>query len=363
MKSLLEQYATIVGDEVIDHLKQLANPLKGMKILHINSTKEGGGVAEILNRLIPLKKELGIDSEWEVIKGNPPFYQCTKKMHNALQGNREDITPSLYKAYEETNLQNYEMLRTKLEEADFVFIHDPQPAPLLRHCVNRKGKWLWRCHIDVSHPYRPVWKYLRNFVEGYDASVWSLADFAQPLSHPLYLIPPSIDPLSEKNIELSEQEISKYLASWNINRNVPVITQVSRFDRFKDPTGVIQAYQLIRKNTPVQLVLAGGGATDDPEGAQVLAEVREFAGDDPNVHILELPPDAHRAINALQRASDIVIQKSLREGFGLTVTEALWKGKPVIAGHTGGIRLQVISHYNGFLVNTLKGRHCAQDTC
>lgn len=355
MKSLLEQYATIVGEEVIDHLKQLANPLKGMKIIHVNSTKEGGGVAEILNRLIPLKNELGIDTEWEVIKGSQQFYQCTKKMHNALQGNREDITPGLYKAYEETNLQNYEQLRSQLEEADFVFIHDPQPAPLLKHCVNRKGKWLWRCHIDVSHPYRPVWKYLRSYVEGYNASVWSLADFAQPLSHPLYLIPPSIDPLSEKNIELSEQEISKYLASWDIDRNIPIITQVSRFDRFKDPTGVIQAYQLVKRYAPVQLVLAGGGATDDPEGAQVLAEVKEFAGNDPDVHILELPPDAHRAINALQRASDIVIQKSLREGFGLTVTEALWKGRPVIAGHTGGIRLQVINHYNGFLVNTPEG--------
>ncbi len=358
MKSLLEQYAVIVGNEVIDHLKQLAHPLKGMKILHINSTKEGGGVAEILNQLIPLKRELGIDAEWEVIKGTPEFYQCTKKMHNALQGTREEISDTLLKAYEETNRDNYEQLRSRLQEASVVFIHDPQPAPLLRYCkdcTGRKGKWLWRCHIDVSHPFRPVWKYLREYVEGYDASIWSLADFAQPLSHPLYLIPPSIDPLSDKNRELTENEISEVLSSWNIDRNIPVITQVSRFDRFKDPIGVIQAYQLVRQYTPVQLVLAGGSATDDPEGAQVLAEVKEFAGNDTNIHILELPPDAHRAINALQRGSDIVLQKSLREGFGLTVTEALWKGKPVIAGQTGGIRLQIINHYNGFLVNTPEG--------
>ncbi|MBN2480158.1 MAG: glycosyltransferase [Bacteroidales bacterium] len=355
MKTLLEQYATIVGSEVIDHLKQLANPLKGMKIIHINSTKEGGGVAEILNRLIPLKRELGIDAEWEVIGGNSEFYQCTKKMHNALQGNREEISGKLYKAYEDINLQNYERLRFRLEEASIVFIHDPQPAALLHYCSGRKGKWLWRCHIDVSHPFRPVWKYLRNYVEGYDASIWSLADFVQPLSHPLYLIPPSIDPLSEKNLELTNEEISGFLDAWHIDRNIPIITQVSRFDRFKDPIGVIQAFKLIRKYTPVQLVLAGGGATDDPEGKQVLSEVLEFAGNDPDIHILELPPDAHRSINALQRGSDIVIQKSLREGFGLTVTEALWKGKPVIAGHTGGIRLQVINHYNGFLVNTPEG--------
>jgi trehalose synthase len=355
MISLLEQYAAIVGNEVIDHLKQLAFPLKGMKIIHINSTREGGGVAEILNRLIPLKKELGLDAHWEVITGGQEFYQCTKKMHNALQGNRDDISEPLLRAYEHTNLKNFEQFRSKLEEADVVFIHDPQPAPLLNHCSNRKGKWLWRCHIDVSHPYRPVWKYLRSFVEGYDASIWSLANFAQPLSHPLYLIPPSIDPLSEKNIGLTEDEVTGFLDSCNIDRNIPLITQVSRFDRFKDPIGVIQAYKLIRQYVPIQLVLAGGGATDDPEGAQVLAEVKEYAGNDPDIHILELPPDAHRAINALQRGSDIVLQKSLREGFGLTVTEGLWKGKPVIAGDTGGIRLQIINHYNGFLVNTPEG--------
>ncbi len=355
MKSLLEQYASIVGNEVIDHLRQLANPLKGMNILHINSTKEGGGVAEILNRLIPLKKELGINAEWEIITGEKDFYQCTKKMHNSLQGNRDDISASLLSVYEKTNLKNYERLREKLENADIVFIHDPQPAALINYCKERKGKWVWRCHIDVSRPYRPVWKYLREYIKEYDASIWSLSAFAQPLSHPMYLIPPSIDPLSEKNIELKDKEISDFLNSWGIKKEIPLLTQISRFDRFKDPIGVIQSYRLIKNYVPVQLVLAGGGATDDPEGEQVLEEVKAYAVGDPDVHILELPPDAHRAINALQRGSDIIIQKSLKEGFGLTVTEGLWKGKPVIGGDTGGIKLQVIDHYCGFRVNTPEG--------
>jgi len=354
-RPLLEQYAQIVGGSVIDHLRQLAFPLHGMKMLHINSTREGGGVAEILNRLIPLKRELGIDVEWEVIKGQPEFYQCTKKMHNSLQGNRDDISEHLFRVYEKTNQENFERLRDKLENADIVFIHDPQPAPLLSLCSQRKGKWVWRCHIDVSHPYRPVWKYIQNFVKGYDASVWSLVNFSQPLPHPLYLIPPSIDPLSEKNIELEPGEIDECLDRFGLDRSVPIITQVSRFDRFKDPIGVIHSYGMIKKYTPVQLILAGGGASDDPEGQQVLNEIREFAGGDRNIHILELPADAHRTINALQRGSDIILQKSIREGFGLTVTEGLWKGKPVIAGDTGGIRLQIMNHHNGFLVNTPEG--------
>lgn len=356
MENLLEQYAKVVGNEVIDHLRQLAWPLRGMKILHINSTKEGGGVAEILNRLIPLKRELGIDAEWEIITGEREFYQCTKKFHNSLQGNRDEVSQQLLDVYKSTNAQNYERLRSKLLEADVVFIHDPQPAALLNHAKNeRKGKWIWRCHIDVSHPYRPVWKFLSDYIKIYDASIWSLSSFVQQLPHPLYLIPPSIDPLSEKNVELPEKEISYYLDSWGLKKDIPILTQVSRFDRFKDPLGVIQAYRLIKKHVPVQLVLAGGGASDDPEGQQVLEEVKAYAGSDSDVHILELPPDAHRAINALQRGSNIILQKSLKEGFGLTVTEGLWKAKPVIGGDTGGIRLQVINHYTGFLVNSPEG--------
>jgi trehalose synthase len=355
MGVLLDNYAKIVGDEVIDHLRQLAGPLKGMKVIHVNSTREGGGVAEILNWLIPLKRELGLDTVWEVITGNREFYHCTKSFHNALQGHRLDISQGLLNNFEATNRDNAERLQASLREADVVFIHDPQPAPLLKLCPDRKNKWIWRCHIDVSRPYRPVWKYLRNYVEDYDASVWSLAQFAQPLPHPLYLIAPSIDPLSEKNKGLDASEIDGVRNRWGLDPRWPVITQISRFDRFKDPVGVIRAYRLIRPFTPVQLVLAGGGASDDPEGEEVLKEVRNMAGDDPDIHVLLLPPDAHREINALQRASDIVVQKSTREGFGLTVTEGLWKGKPVIGGDTGGIRLQVINHHTGFLVNSPEG--------
>ncbi len=355
MSALLEQYAKIVGDDVIDQLRQLAARLQGMKVVHINSTREGGGVAEILSWLIPLKREVGLDVVWEIITGEQDFYQCTKMFHNGLQGNQASIPESLLEGYERTNAEYAESMREVLRDADFVVIHDPQPAPLLGLFPDRRGKWVWRCHIDLSHPYRPVWRYLRDHVEHYDASIWSLSQFAQPLSHPMYLIPPSIDPLSQKNRELYPGEVNAVFDRYGLNPDIPLITQVSRFDRFKDPIGVVQAYRLIREYTHVQLVLAGGGASDDPEGEEVLKEVRAEAGDDPDIHILLLPSDAHREINAIQRASDIILQKSTREGFGLTVTEAMWKGKPVIGGDTGGIRLQVVNHHTGFLVSTPEG--------
>lgn len=356
MANLLDNYAQVAGQDVIEHLRQLAQPLAGMKTVHVNSTRVGGGVAEILEQLVPLMRELGIHTEWEVIQGNELFYQCTKNIHNGLQGNSIRIPAPQLAAYEETNRLNAETLRRKLEEADFVFIHDPQPAPLLALCPDRKGKWVWRCHIDASHPFRPTWKYLRTFVANYDASIFSLAEFAQKLPHPQYIIPPSIDPLTEKNIDLPEHEVAAVFSRFALNRQRPLLAQISRFDRFKDPLGVIQAFKLVKKFVPtVQLVLAGGGATDDPEGEQVLQEVHDSAADDPDIHVLLLPPDAHRTINALQRAADIVLQKSIREGFGLTVTEAMWKGKPVIGGDTGGIRLQVINFKTGFRVNTPEG--------
>jgi len=352
---ILDRYQGIVGEDVINSLRQLAKPLRGAKVVHVNSTREGGGVAEILHRMIPLKKELGLEPSWEVIVGDAEFYQCTKYMHNTLQGNRFEIPQPLLRRYEEINQENAERLREQLQEADFVIIHDPQPAPLLNLCPERRGKWIWRCHIDVSRPYRPVWKYIRSYVEPYDASIWSLAEFAQPIHHPLYLIRPSIDPLSEKNIELQDSELQEVTKQFGLDPDRPIIAQVSRFDRFKDPLGVIQAFLLAKTFTPLQLVLAGGGATDDPEGEEVLAEARAAAMDDPDIHILLLPSDAHRTINALQRISDIVVQKSTKEGFGLTVTEAMWKGKPVIGGDVGGIRLQVHNHHTGFLVNTPEG--------
>jgi trehalose synthase len=352
----LERYAEVAGEEAVDQLRQLARPLSGVRVVHVNSTRVGGGVAEILTKLVPLKNELGIDTSWEVIEGDGPFYGTTKSFHNALQGNRVTLGASELSHYESVNGGNAESLRRKLEEADVVFIHDPQPAPLLSMCPDRKGRWIWRCHIDVSRPYRPVWSYLKGFLQDYDASIFSLAAFSHSLPHPQYLIPPSIDPLSDKNRELTPDETSAVYDEFGIDPDREMILQVSRYDRFKDPVGVIEAYRLARKFTPtLQLVLAGGGATDDPEGAAVLEEVKRAANNDPDIHILLLPPDAHVTINALQRAADIVLQKSIREGFGLTVAEAMWKGKPVVGGDTGGIRLQVVNHQTGFLVSTPEG--------
>lgn len=356
MTSLLDTYADIAGVDVVEHLRQLAASLKGARVVHVNSTRVGGGVAEILTTLIPLKRELGIDTRWEVIAGGGDFYECTKGFHNGLQGNHVDLPSRLLRAYEDTNARCAEELGAILADADFVFIHDPQPAPLLRFFPKRRGKWVWRCHIDLSHPHRPVWKYLRQFVTPYDASIFSLADFAQALPHPVYLIPPSIDPLAEKNMELDDDALRAVRRQFKIDPERYVMLQVSRFDRFKDPVGVIRAYRLAKTFAPaLQLVLAGGGATDDPEGDAVLHEVRLAANDDPDIHILLLPADAHRTINALQRLAHFVLQKSTREGFGLTVTEAMWKGKPVIGGDTGGIRLQVVNHHTGFLVSTPEG--------
>ncbi|WP_133717374.1 glycosyltransferase [Methylocaldum gracile] len=356
MANLLESYAEVVGQDVIDQLHQLAGTLRDKRVVHVNSTRLGGGVAEILEKHVPLMRELGIETHWEVITGNAVFYQCTKSFHNGLQGKMVNMPNDWLRNFEETNAFNAEQLRPILSDADIVFIHDPQPAPLLRYIPERKGKWIWRCHIDINRPNRVIWRYLRGFVAGFDASVFSLAAFVQPLPHSQYLIPPSIDPLSDKNVDLPEDEIDSVCERFGIDRTRPIIVQVSRFDQFKDPVGVIEAYRIAKHFLPdIQLVLAGGSATDDPEGDAVLAEARQAVNGDSDVHVLLLPPDAHRTINALQRAADLVVQKSLREGFGLTVTEALWKGKPVIGGDTGGIRLQVIDHHTGFLVNTPEG--------
>ncbi len=353
-EDLLAQYAEVTGEAVVDHLRQLARALRGARIVHVNSTRTGGGVAEILNKLVPLSQALGLDAEWLVIEGEGRFYDCTKTLHNGLQG--EPIGPeTICDTYEETNRANAEILGEELSKADFVFIHDPQPAPLLRYVSDRRGKWIWRCHIDLRRPYRPTWKYLRPFLTDYDASIFSLPEFAQSLPHPQYIIPPSIDPLSDKNRGLPPEEVDAVFAEFDLDPELPLVVQISRFDRFKDPIGVIEAYRLVRKMTPLQLVLAGGAAGDDPEGAAMLHQTRLAAEGDTDIHVLLLPPDAHRTVNALQRASTIVIQKSLREGFGLTVTEGLWKGKPVIGGDTGGIRMQVVNHHTGFLVRTPEG--------
>jgi len=349
---MLREHQRFVGAEAVEALRAVAAPLAGKKLVHVNSTREGGGVAEILNSMVPLMCELGIEASWEVIEGEGPFFDATKAFHNGLQGKPVELDDSMLRAYQETNAKNAERLRPVLEPADVVFIHDPQPAPLLDLCPARKGAWIWRCHIDVGAPHPPVWNALREHVAGYDASIFHLPEYAKPLPHHQEIIPPSIDPLSVKNAELPGAEVRAVFGEFGLDAARPMILQVSRFDHFKDPLGVIEAYRLAREDHDLQLVLAGGGASDDPEGAEVLAEVRAAAAADRDIHVLLLPPDAHRQINALQRAADVVLQKSVREGFGLTVTEAMWKERPVIGGAVGGIRLQISDGENGFLVSS-----------
>jgi trehalose synthase len=355
MAKSLNAYESIAGPSVISELRTLGKKLKGIRVVHVNSTREGGGVAEILTWMVPLMFDLGIDAVWEVIGGTKDFFSVTKSIHNGLQGFPVPLSRKDMETYHAVNEENARTLRPILEEADIVVIHDPQPAALLGLCAKKKGKWVWRAHIDISHHHLPVWRELKPLVRDYDASIFSMSLFALPLPHPQFLISPSIDPLSEKNIDLSREELNVVRAEFGLDPGRPLLVQISRFDRFKDPVGVIEAYRLVKNVLPVQLVLAGGGATDDPEGQAVLDEVMVAAANDPDIRVLLLPPDAHRTVNALQRLADIVIQKSTREGFGLTVTEGLWKGKPVIGGDVGGIRRQVFNYHTGFLVNTPEG--------
>ncbi len=351
----LSAYEEIAGSSAVTQLRRLGDRLGKLRVVHVNSTREGGGVAEILRWMTPLMRDVGLDASWEVIQGPARFFRVTKAMHNGLQGRPVELSQRDWAVYREVNEQNAKRLRPVLEEADIVVVHDPQPAPLLALCPHRKGKWIWRGHIDISRPHRPVWKGLHPILKEYDASIFSMCEFAQSLPHPQFIVPPSIDPLSEKNIELDEAELNRVRKEFGIGRDRPLLVQISRYDRFKDPIGVLQAFRLVRKVSPAQLLLAGGGASDDPEGKAVLEEVKAAAEGDPDIHVVLLPSDAHRTINAFQRIADIILQKSTREGFGLTVTEGMWKGKPVIGGDVGGIRLQVINHHTGFLVNTPEG--------
>ncbi|MBM4287646.1 MAG: glycosyltransferase [Deltaproteobacteria bacterium] len=346
------EYIPLVGQEVVDQLYRLADHLKDRRFVHINSTRTGGGVAEILNRAVPLLSQLGLDTKWEVIFGDPDFFDVTKAMHNGLQGDKVKFTAAMTSHYREINRENAKRFNW---EADFVLVHDPQPAALIEDMRPQAQHWVWRCHIDASRPQLPVWKYLRHFVKQYDASVFSMSKFAQNLPHPQFLIHPSIDPLSDKNRELTPQEVQAVLDRLEIERDRPIILQVSRFDSFKDPLGVIQAFKMVRRHTPCQLLLVGGEATDDPEGPEIFARVEEAAAGEPDIKLLLLPPDSHYEVNALQRAADVIVQKSIREGFGLTVTEAMWKGNPVIGGAVGGIVLQLRDYHTGFLVHSPEG--------
>jgi len=350
---VIKEYSGIAPKGDILLIQRLCEKLKGGKFLHINSTREGGGVAEILQRMIPLLTDLGIDARWEVIEGDNRFFEFTKKTHNSLQGMKERISREMWDYYYEINRRNAQKINL---HADAVLIHDPQPAPLIDFRPKRKKSiWLWRCHIDVSKPVESVWRELKRYVIKYDAAVFSVPKFAKSLPIDEYIVSPSIDPLSEKNIELTEEEIHSVAEKYHIPLDKPIILQVSRFDKFKDPMGVINAYKIVKKYNDCRLVLAGSPATDDPEGSIVLEQVKEYAGKDPDIHILLLPPNHHREINALQRMAEVILQKSIKEGFGLTVSEAMWKEKPVIGGAVGGIPLQIIHGVTGFVVYSVEG--------
>lgn len=348
----LDDYAEVLGSGEIAELRALAERLKGSSVQMVNSTSVGGGVAEMLNRVVPLMCELELAVKWDVITGGDDFFAITKAFHNALHGEAYDLPEQSFATFLAYTEQNRGRLKF---ESDFTVIHDPQPAALVEPKPNRKGHWVWRCHIDLSHPNQRVWDFLAPYVSLYDAAIFSSPAFARKLPIPQYLFYPSIDPLSEKNRELDPEYVAEVLNRFQIDSRRPILTQISRFDRLKDPIGVVRAYQIVKRYFDCQLVLAGGGAADDPEGREVLAEVREMAGKDPDIHILDLPPWSALEINALQRASTVIIQKSLREGFGLTVTEGLWKKKPVVASAVGGIPTQIIHKHTGLLTYSVEG--------
>jgi trehalose synthase len=347
----LQDYAPIAGDKILREIRQLASYLAGARVQHINTTAQGGGVAELLAMLVPLMRDVGLDATWDVMQASEPFFEVTKLLHNNLHGDHQALTADMRKIYWDTTLQNAGLVR---RDADFVCIHDPQPVGLVRERGD-KGRWVWRCHIDLADADSASWSFLRQLVERFDGGIFHLPDYAKELSIPQFICPPAIDPLSAKNCELDQAEIDRVLEKYGLDPNLPIVLQVSRYDRLKDPVGVIRGFKAAARSKPCQLVLAGAEVRDDPESADVLSEAREAAGGDPDIHLLLLEGNAPREVNALQRAATVVVQKSLKEGFGLTVTEAMWKAKPVIGGAVGGIRRQIIQGVTGYLVHSREG--------
>jgi trehalose synthase len=348
----LSDYEPIVGKQTIEEVYLLAERLQGRRIKMVNSAAVGGGVAEILSRLVPLLNELGISTQWEVIKGGEDFFEVTKKIHNALHGEKIPFAQRMKEIFLEVSREN---LRNTNLDQEVIVIHDPQPLVHIEAKDRTSAKWVWRCHIDISNPNEEVWGFLKEYVECYDAALFSSPRFSKKLPIPQFLFFPSIDPLSDKNKELETEFIDETLERFQIPKDKPIITQISRFDRLKDPLGVIKAYRMAKRYIDCRLILAGGGASDDPEGESVLNEVRNETEGDPDIHILLLPPTSSLEINVLQRASTIILQKSIREGFGLTVSEALWKKKPVIGSAVGGIPAQIIPNLTGVLVYSIEG--------
>jgi trehalose synthase len=342
----VEAYEALVGGEAVERLMAKAAKLRDLHIVNVNSTYYGGGVAEILSSLTLLLNTAGIPTGWRVIQGRPDFFSITKKMHNALQGADINLSELKKSIYEEVVFEN--AVRMHLDH-DIVVVHDPQPLPLIRY-FRKKSPWIWRCHVDLSAPNAELWAYLAPFIEGYDAVVLSLPEYAQRLGTPQRFVLPAINPFSSTNRELSEAEIDERLDHYGIPTDLPLVVQVSRFDKWKDPQGVIDAFRIARKQVDATLVLVGNVATDDPEGHEIFESLCQCSEE--RIRVLSVQDSA--LVNALQRRAAVVLQKSIREGFGLTVTEAMWKGTPVIGGKVGGIRHQIEDGVNGFLVESVE---------
>ena len=342
----IEDYAPLIGTEAVERIVLKAQRLRGLRVVNISSTFYGGGVAEMLSSTTLLARSVDIRADWRLIQGSPDFFSVTKKFHNALQGAEINFTDLKKEIYEEVVLQN--SVRMDLD-CDFVIVHDPQPLPLITH-YRRNCPWVWRCHVDLSQPNPEVWDYLKPYVEQYDAIIFSLPEYSRELTPPQVFIMPAIDPFSVKNTELSERDIKGRLEHYGIPDDLPIVAQISRYDRWKDPQGVIEAFKIARKEVPATLVLLGNVASDDPEGQEVFESILKHKEE--RIQILTVEDSA--LVNALQRRAAVVLQKSLREGFGLTVTEAMWKGTPVIGGRCGGIKHQIEDGVNGFLVSSVE---------
>jgi trehalose synthase len=357
----LADYTHIVGKDLTEQIRELAEPLKGKRILHVSATAFGGGVSEILYTLVPLMRDVGLDAHWHVIFGKEEFYNATKLLHNSLQGAEETLSDEQWEIFDEINAINAEGLQG---EWDVVIVHDPQPIGLLRGAKARGDNWIWRCHIDLSTPNPAPIARLLPMIEEYDASVWHMEQYVPNdmgrHREAVNIIPPAIDPLSPKNMAFSPEDAAFVCRQFGIDVDRPLITQVSRFDPWKDPIGVIDAYREMTEQVPeAQLAMVGSMATDDPEGMEYFQKTFEYADGDEDIKILSnLNNVGAIEVNAFQSQSDVCLQKSIREGFGLTVTEALWKGRPTVAGNVGGIPLQIEDGVSGFLVDSPS--ECAQ---
>jgi trehalose synthase len=347
----LEDYRAVVPAGTIDFLRRLSERVRGRRLLHVSASREVGGVAEILHGLVPLLEEAGVESAWEALDADGDAAPVAARFHAALQGDEERVGDDLFEEF-----RAFTRARTAAvdAEADMVLTHDALPVGLVE-ARPQEGAWVWRCHLDCSRPQRRVWTFLRQYVVKYDAAVFSLPAFAQRLPIPQFMVYPAIDPLSDKNRDLPPEEVDEICERLGVPRDKPILLQVGRFDRFKDPLGVIEAYRLVKRQHDCRLVLVGGAESDDPEGVELSAEVREAASADRDLHVLELRPQQRLEVNALQRAATIVLQKSTREGFGLGVAEAMWKSKPVIGGFAGGITAQVVYGVTGYTVNSVEG--------